>query len=170
MEKQTYLPRKDTSVAKSMVPSVKSNEARTEIEEAARRSIVGKSDVGQNEEQGRKVNWKSKLQWECVCWSLSILRGLMFVFQRQVDGYTLLIRRGWVTISQYSAVQSYLLLCYWYMPLWLYTASSLNLPPKGSHYLGHPTPPLIPSELSTLQGWYLLQHPSTGVTCQPGPL
>lgn len=113
MEKQTSLPRKDMPVAKSMVPSVKSNEeARTEMEEAARRSIVGKSDVGQKEERGRKVKCKSKLQWECVCWSLSILRGLMFVFQRQVDGYTLLIRRGWVTISQYSAVQSYLLLCY----------------------------------------------------------
>lgn len=55
MEKQTYLPPKDMPVAKSMVPSVKSNEARTEMEEAARRSIVGKSDVGQNEEQGRKV-------------------------------------------------------------------------------------------------------------------
>ena len=44
-------------------------------------------------------------------------------------------------------------------------------PHKGSHHLGHPTPPLRPPEVPTLQQLHCrhLQHSSNGATCQPGP-
>lgn len=63
MKKQTCLPRKDTPVANSVVVSVKSNdEAKTEMEEAARKLIAGKSDAGQNQEQGKKLKREAAME------------------------------------------------------------------------------------------------------------
>lgn len=87
------------------MPSVKPNYmVRTEVKKEARRS-------SQNRNKKEKQR-EPKLPQKHVCWSLSILQCLMCMFQSQVDDSTELIQRDKVTICQYSAVQSNLLLHY----------------------------------------------------------